>query len=349
MSVLRCAIRRTSPTWPFLALAFVAAACSGEPTGLGNPSGSSESLGQPSGSSQENDGGTAGGPAGSGESSQPTGSGESDGSNQGSGPEEPIEPSGETSVGHAVVTFAQSGSTLANVLLADMAVQVEAAMASAQLAGASPDQVESIEFSLTGVQLHRLGAPEQDGDTGGAADGGADGGTDGGMDGGTDAGTDAAGDAGGVPGASWVTVELAEGTTLVIDLTELPAEGLEAEANGSGLEIAAGEIPAGTYRNVRLLGEATITFNETLSAGNAEFIAGEPYPLEIPSSESSGVKVQTPKFEIMDGGTAAIMLVFDGAESIKKIKLKPSGASMVPVMTADVQADVAEAPEAPAP
>lgn len=223
----------------------------------------------------------------------------------------------------------------------------------------SEEQIESIQFSLTGVQLHRLGAVKSEEESGSEeTTGEGDGQTTGGAGQTSEVGEQPAEEPadenvsnGGVSGASWMTVELAEGTVLVIDLTELPPEAIptDGSADDAGLEIAAGELPQGIYRNVRLLGEATITFTEDLTMGSAEYVAGEPYPLEIPSSESSGVKVQTPKFCIGGDGTAAVTIVFDGSASIKKIKLKPGGARMVPVMRADVVVGTSEPPESPAP
>lgn len=316
---------RWSELYLLVALPFIAAACAGEPTGLGDPS----------------DGRA-------GEDSQEAG-------------DEPVQPSGSQAAGYARVVFTQSGE-LGSALLADAASLVQASVASAKAAGVSEDQIEAIQFTLTGVQLHRLGAVKEDGEGAGHEETGG-GGTGEGQEGTGEIGGDQSeetgaegqaeedGSSSGVSGASWVTVELAEGTMLVINLTELPAEVVEAEAssNGTGLEIAAGELPGGTYKNVRLLGEATITFTEDLAAANADFVAGEAYPLEIPSSQSSGVKVQTPKFEIEDGGTAAVTIVFDGPASIKKIKLQPGGAKMVPVMQADVEVGTPAAPESPAP
>jgi hypothetical protein len=213
-------------------------------------------------------------------------------------------------------------------------------VASGKLGGLSEEQIESIVFSLTGVQFHRLGAVKDGEESEGEEPSGAE-----------EEGEEPSEEqSGGVSGASWVTLELAEGT-LVINFAEPPPEAVEADAsaNGSMLEIAAGELPGGTYKNVRLLGEATITFSEDLTIGDAEHLAGEAYPLEIPSSASSGVKVQTRKFPVDEGGTTTVTIVFDGPESVKKIQLKPGGAKMVPVMRANVEVGTTEAPESPAP
>jgi hypothetical protein len=338
--------KRSSKLYLLVALPFVFAACAGEPTGLGDPADAAGGLEAPGPSSS--DAGDAGASSGSGESS---GSEESGGPEEGGGDngEEPLQPVGAEAAGYARVVFTQSGS-LASALLADAASRIHASVASAKLAGLSEEQIESIEFTLTGVQLHRLGAVKNGEEGEGEETTGTEGGEE--SSAAEEQAEESAEDPGsGVSGASWVTVELADGTTLVINLGELPPEAVEADAsaNGSGLEIAAGELSTGTYKNVRLLGEATITFSEDLAMGNAEYVAGEAYPLEIPSSESSGVKVQTPKFSVDDGGTAAVTIVFDGPESIKKINLKPGGAKMVPVMRANVEVGTTEAPESPAP
>lgn len=348
-----------------LALPFVFAACAGEPTGLGDPSDGAGTLEAP-GPSSSGDGDA--GSSGSGESSgseDPGESGDPGGSEGGEGGgEEPVQPVGETATGYASIVLTQAGGVSA-ALLADATAQIQASMASGKLGGLSEEQIQSIQFSLTGVQLHRLGAAkdgeesegeETTGEEGGEGGAGETGSTEAGSEESSEEGTEGEDGepTGGVSGASWVTVELAEGTMLDVDLTELPADAVEAEdgeasSSSAGLEIAAGELPEGTYRNVRLLGEATITFTEDLTMGNAEYVAGEAYPLDIPSSQSSGVKVKTPKFVVEDGGTAAITLVFDGPESIKKIQLKPGGAKMVPVMSADVQVGSTEETESPTP
>ncbi len=333
---------RSSRLYLLVALPFVFAACAGEPTGLADPADGGGSLDAP-GPSSGDDGGADGATGGSGET---TGSGSGESGDEGSqdegsqdggvdSGEEPFQPVGDEASGYARVVFTQSGG-LANALLADAASRIQASVASGKLAGLSEEQIEFIEFSLTGVQLHRLGAVKNGEESEEAEP--------------SEEQTEDGSSSSGVSGASWVTLELVEGT-LVINFAEPPPEAVEADAsaNGSMLEIAAGELPGGTYKNVRLLGEATITFSEDLTMGNADYVAGEPYPLEIPSSASSGVKVQTPKFTVDEGGTAAVTIVFDGAESIKKIKLNPGGAKMVPVMRANVEVGTTEAPESPAP
>jgi hypothetical protein len=318
---------RSSKLYFLVALPLIFAACTGEPTGLGDSADGAGSVEDP-GPSSSDEGDATGASSGS-SGSEDSGGSEAGGSEEGGGDdgEETPQPVGDRAAGYARVLFTQSG-------------------------GLSEEQIESIEFSLAGVQFHRLGAVKSGEEGEGEEATGEEGGEENQADEEQAEETEDGGPSSGVSGASWVTLELAEGTTLVINFTELPPEETleaEASANGSGLEIAAGELPAGTYKNVRLLGEATITLSEDLTMGNAEFVAGEPYPLEIPSSESSGVKVQTPKFPVDEGGTTAVTLVFDGPASIKKIKLNPGGAKMVPVMRANVEVGTTEAPESPAP
>jgi hypothetical protein len=342
---------RSSKLYFLVALPLIFAACTGEPTGLGDSADGAGSVEDPGPSSRDEGdaNGASSGPTGS----EDSGGSEAGGSEEGGGDdgEETPQPVGDRAAGYARVLFTQSGG-LASALLADVASRIHASVASGKFAGLSEEQIESIEFSLAGVQFHRLGAVKSGEEGEGEEATGEEGGEENQADEEQAEETEDGGPSSGVSGASWVTLELAEGTTLVINFTELPPEETleaEASANGSGLEIAAGELPAGTYKNVRLLGEATITLSEDLTMGNAEFVAGEPYPLEIPSSESSGVKVQTPKFPVDEGGTTAVTLVFDGPASIKKIKLNPGGAKMVPVMRANVEVGTTEAPESPAP
>jgi hypothetical protein len=82
----------------------------------------------------------------------------------------------------------------------------------------------------------------------------------------------------------WISLALAEPVTL--DLLSLPAEG------ESPLVIAAGSVPVGSYRQVRLFtDEAMISFTGPITIGAAfTFEAGVPYPVETPSGESTGLK-----------------------------------------------------------
>jgi hypothetical protein len=94
----------------------------------------------------------------------------------------------------------------------------------------------------------------------------------------------------------WIEVPLAgEGGVLSLNLLELRA-GLEAS-------LALGEIPAGTYDEIRLhVAEAVL-----------EFADGSPsQPFKIPSGMSSGIKIKVEGgFTVAGGGTTVLVLDFD--------------------------------------
>jgi hypothetical protein len=92
----------------------------------------------------------------------------------------------------------------------------------------------------------------------------------------------------------WQSLTLDQPVT--IDLMALPAE-----SDGS-LEIASGSVPVGSYSMVRLLvtgGE--IVFKGPLSLGGAaNFEAGTPYPVMVPSGAETGLKTDV-AFEVTAG------------------------------------------------
>lgn len=128
-------------------------------------------------------------------------------------------------------------------------------------------------------------------------------------------------------GGPWVSVSV---TTQTVDLMDLGA---------SGVEIAAGEISAGDYRNVRFFFEdATITFSEEVTFGggqNAEtYAAGEAHPLIIPSGDQTGVKVPGAEFTVEEDATGTVVVEFDPAASVQNVNLSARGVMMAPVLTA---------------
>lgn len=82
----------------------------------------------------------------------------------------------------------------------------------------------------------------------------------------------------------WISLQLSGPVTL--DLLTLPTE------DQSPLVLAAGSVPVGSYRQVRLFtDEATISFTGPITVGAAfTFDGSVPYPVEIPSGESTGLK-----------------------------------------------------------
>lgn len=112
-----------------------------------------------------------------------------------------------------------------------------------------------------------------------------------------------------------------------IDLASLPDE------TTTPLIIAAGDVPVGMYRMVRLLvGDAYVFFNEPISVGNAaSFEAGVPHQVTVPSGMQTGIKTNT-DFEVTadgDGNPLAVNLVFDPASTYNNLHGTGSGKVML--------------------
>jgi hypothetical protein len=124
---------------------------------------------------------------------------------------------------------------------------------------------------------------------------------------------------------SWVTFGL--GSSVELDLMTLPTEG------ESPLVIASGEVDAGDYANVRLFTDsAFIRFTEAVSLGAAEdFIAGEDYPVEIPSNDQTGIKTDA-TFTVeadADGNLNAVNLLFSTASTFQNVSATGNGSVML--------------------
>lgn len=134
--------------------------------------------------------------------------------------------------------------------------------------------------------------------------------------------------------AGWVTLDLTAPAT--VNFLSLPTD-----AATGGLEIARGDLPEGTYGNLRLLySAATITFKEPVTVGRVTYPANEAIPLTIPSGKESGIKVPTASFTVTAESGTTIKVVFDAAASVRKIIA--TGADkiiMPPVLTAGESED----------
>lgn len=133
----------------------------------------------------------------------------------------------------------------------------------------------------------------------------------------------------------WVDLELSAAAQNPIDLLSLP---------GSGIEIAANQLAAGEYGNVRIrFSETTITLNNNVSVGPRSFAAAEsPHPLFIPSGAQTGIKIPTANF-VVEGGSETVVIEFDPDLSVGTIAATGRGLLMTPVLTERGGEEAAEA------
>jgi hypothetical protein len=165
--------------------------------------------------------------------------------------------------------------------------------AGSKQAGVPLDKVEKIEVTVTSIQVHRVGSDDDD-----EAEG--------------------EGDEGDGP---WIEVDLAEGGTTV-DLVGMSPQ-----------TIASGDVPAGTYNQLRLfMNFSTIVFSEPVTVGGTTYDAGTVYDLVIPSSDNTGIKVKTGFFDVAGGDSETVGLVVDLAESVKNVTANQNRVKMTPVI-----------------
>lgn len=112
-----------------------------------------------------------------------------------------------------------------------------------------------------------------------------------------------------------------------IDLANLPDE------TTNPLIIAAGDVPVGMYRMVRLLvGDAYVIFNEPINVGNAQSFAEDtPHAVTVPSGMQTGLKTNT-DFEVTadgDGNPTEVNLVFDPTSTYNNLHGTGSGKIML--------------------
>lgn len=191
--------------------------------------------------------------------------------------------------GQLNVVLGAAGGLSASVIAID-------ANAAAGQAGVPLAVVESIEVTVTSIQVHRVGSDDESEDDGEGE-------------------------------RPWVAVELAEGGTTV-DLVGMSPQ-----------TVASGDVPAGTYNRLRLfISAATIVFSENVTVGGTTYEAGTVYDLVIPSSQNTGIKVNTGFFDVSGGETETVGLVVDLAESVKNVTANPNGVRMTPVINGAVGA-----------
>ncbi len=135
---------------------------------------------------------------------------------------------------------------------------------------------------------------------------------------------------------AWISLTLTE--TAVIDLLDLPGE------EDGGIQIARGDLPAGTYGNLRLFVEgASITFNTGVEVGPQSFDAGVEYDLFIPSADQTGVKVPDATFTVSEGDGETVVVVFDADTSVQNVTA--AGASGTIIMNPVLRAGAANTDE----
>ncbi len=214
-------------------------------------------------------------------------------------------------VGHLDVVMSQTSSRLAtHVIVGEMAV----------LAGVPLESVESIIVTVERIEAHRVGSDDEEasGEEGAEGEGSEGVGSDGEGAEGTEDGDEG--------GGGWISVDLVDGG-VTVDLMAMTVQ-----------EIGSDAVPAGTYNKLRLFfSDASITFaDEVMLAGAPTFEAATAYPLEIPSGENTGIKVQTGFFVVSDGETETVEAVVDLTESVKNVTANPNGVKMTPVIVAKV-------------
>jgi hypothetical protein len=113
--------------------------------------------------------------------------------------------------------------------------------------------------------------------------------------------------------AGGVTINLTGEGTKSINLLKLSTLGSDSTL------LARGDLPAGTYNNVRLrFSSATIKLNQSVTVGQATYPAGT-YELTVPSGLSSGIKLQGTSFTIGNDASTSITLTFDPSATVGTI------------------------------
>lgn len=120
--------------------------------------------------------------------------------------------------------------------------------------------------------------------------------------------------------SAWQTLTLPD--TVTIDLMDLPTE-----QEGS-VEIAAGSVPVGSYKKVRLMvSGGEIVFKGPIAVGGASFDADTPYPVTVPSGDQTGLKTDV-SFEVTEGESEvanAAYLVFEPGTTFQNVTVTGNG------------------------
>lgn len=129
---------------------------------------------------------------------------------------------------------------------------------------------------------------------------------------------------GGADEAGWISVSVPEGTTVEL-------VGLAEEEDDE--TVATGTVPATTYRMVRLVcaAGATLVLDADVTLPGGEVIAAGSYPLQIPSCESSGLKI-IGGFSVPEGETATVVIELDFETTVQNLLRDGNGFKLAPVL-----------------
>ena len=190
---------------------------------------------------------------------------------------------------------------------------VAAEQAGVRAARLPKESVEAVRIDLEAVEVYRLNSDTTGSDTTQAED------------------------------ARWVRVEVVpdsassdsagDGSSRQLDLTELPYD-------STGIEVAAGDLEAGTYRGLRLrFGGAELVLADSARLGGGsggEAYGPGTYDLFVPSGVQTGIKLPSVRFTMTAAGSETTTVLADTEASIRNINITGRGFLMTPVLrTAD--------------
>ena len=137
---------------------------------------------------------------------------------------------------------------------------------------------------------------------------------------------------GGDDSDGWQTVELLDALEGHINLLALPFEGSDS------IRLALGELEVGSYDHIRLRfteNSAMLYLNQEVGMGDGTLLSAGAHAVRIPSGAQTGLKIHTARFEVAEGETARVLLLFDSPTSIGNLHTTGSGAVMMsPVLRA---------------
>lgn len=128
--------------------------------------------------------------------------------------------------------------------------------------------------------------------------------------------------------ASWIRLPVT-GDPVSVEVLDLPVE--------VGVEVAAGEVAATSFKMVRLIcsGDGALTLTEPITLPSGEVIGDdEPLeqPLQISSCEQTGLKIQGATVTVSEGNTEVMTVVVMTDATVGTIKWTGAGFRMNPVM-----------------